>query len=252
MKENDNKMYLLRFPYSHRYLKSYTLDEKGEVDDIETTIHQDRAMHLDVNEVVEYKSWLFKEFKPEIVEEGTLTIFIPSYGDYKIMMERRLQKASNKQLASEILSRIDGGFTVGEVRARLGFCFGCGSVHIHYTDNEKEVIIEKVFNELKHGGKSFINGLTQYKWQCNESVEVIELGRRNNYTWVNKRYVIDFKYNSPLEMLTDKKIKFPRTGYKEGFVCEALFFGNTHDSIEVKDGKTIISPFKGSSFNIEI
>jgi hypothetical protein len=67
--------------------------------------------------------------------------------------------------------------------------------------------------------------------------------------FLHKREVIDFKYNTPLEMLTDKKVKFPTTGYKEGIICERIFFGNTHDTVENKDGKTIITPFKGSSFN---
>jgi hypothetical protein len=47
-------------------------------------------------------------------------------------------------------------------------------------------------------------------------------------------------------MLTDKKVKFPTTGYKEGFVCEKVFFGNTHDYVIRQDGKTTIKCRKDS------
>lgn len=250
----ENKKYLLRLGNGGRYLKSYTLTEKGDVDEVTTTVNKENAMHFELNDAAEYKTGLFRLFKPEIIEKDAMVLYIPSHEDYNIMMERRLQKASNKQLADEICSRFHSSFTVAEVRERLRFCFGRGGVHIHYTDNEKEVNIEEVFKGLKNGSKSFINKkkLTQYRWQCNENVEVIELARRNNYMWIHKRYVIDFKYKSPLEMLTDKKFKFPTTGYKEGFVCEEVFYGNTHDKMEEKDGKTIISPFKWSRFNVEI
>ena len=167
------------------------------------------------------------------------------------MHERRLEHSNNKELCDEIISRLESGITVSEVRARLGFCFGDRPI-IHYTDNEKEVNIEEVFKELKHGHKSFINGLTQYKWQYNESIEVIELGRRNGHLWIHKRYVLDFKYNTPLEMLTDKNFKFPTNGYKEGVICEKMFFGNSHHMMEKKDGKTIITPWKNASFNTVI
>jgi len=247
-----DKKYLIRFGYSHRYLKAFTKNERGEVDDIETTIHEDRAIKLELNDAMEYKTNLFKFLKPEIVEEGTFTFYIPSHEDYRMMYERRLEHSSNEELADEITSRIDTSFTVAEIRARLGFCFG-GTPIIHYTNNEQEVNIEDVFNELKHGYKSFINGRTQYKWQCYKHVEIIELGKRpqSDY-WIQERRVIDFKYKTPLEMLTDKNFKFPTTGYKEGFICEKIFFGNTHDIMEKKDGKTIITPFKGSSFNTVI
>lgn len=253
MNTENNKKYLIRFGgYNHRYLMSFTTNKKGEVDDITTTIHQSRALHLDLNDAMEYKIDKFKFLKPEIVEEGTITIFFPTREDYRMMYERRLEHSSNKELADEILSRIGSQFTVSEIRARLGFCFGRGRIYIHYTDKEKEENIEEVFKHLKYGYKSFINGLTQYKWQCNENVEVIELGIRNGNIWIHKRYVIDFKYKTPLEMVTDKNFKFPTTGYKEGFISEEIFFGNTHESMEKKDGKTIITPFKGSSFNIVI
>ena len=247
----SDKKYLIRFGYSHRYLKSYTTTENGDVDDIETTIHQDRAIKLDLNEAMEYITDLFKFLKPEIVEEGTLTLYIPSREDYRLMHERRLENSSNKEICDELISRFDSRCTVAEVRARLGFCFGRTPI-IHYANNEEEVGIEEVFAHLKHGGKTFINGLTQYKWQCYDSIEVIELGRRNGHLFFHKREVIDFKYNTPLEMLTDKKVKFPTTGYKEGIICERIFFGNTHDTVEKKDGKTIITPFKNSSFNTVI
>lgn len=247
----DDKKYLIRFGYSHRYLKSFTTTEEGDVDDIETTIHQDRAIKLDLNEAMEYKTDLFKFLKPEIVEEGTFTLYIPSREDYRLMHERRLENSSNEDICDEIISRYNGRCTVAEVRERLGFCFGRTPI-IHYPNNEEEVGIEEVFAHLKHGGKTFINGLTQYKWQCPDAIEVIELGRRNGHLWIHSREVIDFKYNTPLEMLTDKKVKFPTTGYKEGIICERIFFGNTHDTVEKKDGKTIITPFKGSSFNTVI
>jgi hypothetical protein len=247
----NDKKYLIRFGYSHRYLKSYTITEEGDVDDIETTIHQDRAIKLDLNEAMEYKTDLFKFLKPEIVEEGTLTLYIPSREDYNLMHERRLENSSNEDICDELISRLDGGCTVAEVRERLGFCFGRIPI-IHFANNEEEVGIEKVFAHLKYGGKSFINGLTQYKWQSPESIEVIELEKRNGHLFLHKREVIDFKYNTPLEMLTDKKVKFPTTGYKEGIICERICFGNTHDTVEHIDGKTIITPFKGSSFNTVI
>ena len=248
-----DKKYLLRFGYSHRYLKSFTKNNNGDIDDITTTMCQDKALHLELNDAIEYKTDLFKFFKPEIVEEGTLTIFLPTMEEYNMMLQRRLQQSSGKELCDEILSRIDSTLTVGVLREYLGFCFG-KDITIHYTDNEKEVNIEEVFKSLKHGYKTFINGLTQYTWQCNESIEVIELGKRkhSNYSsyWIDKRYILDFKYNTPLEMLTDKKVKFPTTGYKEGFICEKVFFGNTHDCMERINGKTIIKPFKGSSFTL--
>lgn len=241
-----DKKYLIKFGYSNRYLKSFTTNKKGDVDDIETTIHQDRAMHLNMEDAVVYKRDTFKMFKPEIVEYGTLFIYIPSYEDYKLMWERKLQNSTDDELFDEVKSR--HSVTVAEIRARLGFCFGDTPI-IHYTNKEEEVGIEEVFAHLKHGHKIFINGLTQYKWQCPDAIEVIELGRRNNHLFLHKREVIDFKYNSALEMLTDKKVKFPTTGYKEGIICERIFFGNTHDIVEKKDGKTIITPFKCSSFN---
>jgi len=243
-----DKKYLIRFGYSHRYLKAFTKNERGEVDDIETTIHEDRAIKLELNDAMEYKTELFKFLKPEIVEDGRFTIFLPTPDEYRMMYERRLEHSSNEELAEEIIDRIDSSFTVAEVRERLGFCFG-GTPIIHYTNNEEEVGIEEVFAHLKHGHKIFINGLTQYKWQSPDSIEVIELGRRNDHLFLHKREVIDFKYNTPLEMLTDKKVKFPTTGYKEGIICERIFFGNTHDMMEKKDGKTIITPYKHSSFN---
>ena len=101
---------------------------------------------------------------------------------------------------------------------------------------------------LKYGHKSYINKLTQYQWQCNESIEKIELGCRNERLWIHSREVIDFKYNSALEMLTDKKVKFPTTGYKEGFVCEKVFFGNTHDYVIRQDCKTTIKYRKDSDY----
>lgn len=248
----EEKKYLIRFGYSHRYLKAFTTNARGEVDDITTTTHQDGAMHLNMEDAVVYKRDTFKLFKPEIVEEGTFTLYIPSHEDYRMMYERRLENSSNKEICDEILSRIDTTCTVAEVRARLGFCFG-GTPIIHYTNNEEEVGIEEVFAHLKHGYKIFINGLTQYKWQSPDAIEVIELGRRpHSNMWIHSREVIDFKYNTPLEMLTDKKVKFPTTGYKEGIICERIFFGNTHDMMEKKDGKTIITPFKGSSFTTVI
>ena len=247
----NDKKYLIRFGYSHRYLKWFSTTERNTVDDIETTIHQDRAIKLDLEEAMEYKTNYFKMLKPEIVEEGTFTLYIPSREDYCLMHERRLENSSNEDICDEIISRYHSRCTVGEVRARLGFCFG-GTPIIHYTNNEEEVGIEEVFKHLKHGHKIFINGLTQYKWQSPDSIEVIELVRRNNHLFLHKREVIDFKYNTPLEMLTDKKVKFPTTGYKEGIICERIFFGNTHDTVENKDGKTIITPFKNSSFNTVI
>ena len=246
-----DKKYLIRFGYSHRYLKWFSTTERNTVDDIETTIHQDRAIKLDLEEAMEYKTNYFKMLKPEIVEEGTFTLYIPSREDYRLMHERRLENSSNEDICDEIISRISSTCTVAEVRERLGFCFG-GAPIIHYTNNEEEVGIEEVFAHLKHGHKIFINGLTQYKWQSPDAIEVIELGRRNGHLFLHKREVIDFKYNTPLEMLTDKKVKFPTTGYKEGIICERIFFGNTHDTVEKKDGKTIITPFKGSSFNTVI
>lgn len=245
-----DKKYLIRFGGSHRYLKSFTTNARGEVDDITTTTHQDGAMHLNMENAVVYKTDTFKLFKPEIVEYGTLFICIPSYEDYKLMLERKLENSSDEELCDEVLSRIDSTLTVGVLRERLGFCFG-SHVDIHYTNKEKEEDIEEVFRNLKYGHKSYINKLTQYRWQCNESIEIIELGRRPNCNmWINSREVIDFKYNSALEMLTDKKVKFPTTGYKEGFVCEKVFFGNTHDYMEIINGKTVIKPHKGSSLNL--
>ena len=245
-----DKKYLLRFGYSHRYLKSFTRNDNGDIDDITTTMCQDKALHLELNDAIEYKTDLFKFFKPEIVEEGTFTIFIPTTEEYHMMHQRRLQQSSDKELCDEVLSRIDSTLTVGVLREYLGFCFG-KDLTIYYTDNEKEVSIEEVFKNLKYGYKTFINGLTQFTWQCNGSIEVIELGKRkySNY-WIDKRYILDFKYNTPLEMLTDKNVKFPTTGYKEGFICEKVFFGNTHDYMERINGKTIIKPFKDSSFNL--
>ena len=248
----NDKKYLIRFGYSHRYLKWFSTTERNTVDDIETTIHQDRAIKLDLEEAMEYKTNYFKMLKPEIVEEGTFTLYIPSREDYRLMHERRLENSSNKEICDELISRLDSRCTVAEVRARLGFCFG-GTPIIHYTNNEEEVGIEEVFAQLKHGHKIFINGLTQYKWQCPDAIEVIELGKRPySNMWIHKREVIDFKYNTPLEMLTDKKVKFPTTGYKEGIICERIFFGNTHDIVEKKDGNMVITPFKGSSFNTVI
>ena len=246
-----DKKYLLRFGYSHRYLKSYTTNDRGETDEITTTMKQKDAMYLELNEAMEYVTDRFKFLKPEIVEEGTFTLYIPTYADFRLMHERRLQHSSNEELCDEVLSRIDSTLTVGVIRQHLRYCFGT-DITIHYTDNEKEVNIEEVFKNLKHGHKTFINGLTQFRWQGNESIEVIELGKRkySGYYWIHKREVIDFKYNSPLEMLTDKNIKFPTTGYKEGFICEKVFFGNTHDVMERINGKTIIKPFKNSSFNL--
>ena len=244
-----NKKYLIQFAYSHRYLKSFTKNGKGEVDDIETTMHRDRAMHLDLHEAMEYKTNLFNILKSEIVEEGTFKLYLPTQEEYRMMYERRLEHSSNEELADEILSRIDSSFTVAEIRARLSFCFGHHDVVIHYTNGEKEVDVEDVFKYLKNGGKTFVNGHTQYKWQCYEHVEIIELGKRpySGY-WIQERRVVDFRYETPLEMLKDKNIRFPITGYKEGFICEKVFFGNTHDIMEKKDGKTIITPFKNSSF----
>ena len=248
-----DKKYLLRFEYSHRYLKSFTTNEKGEVQDITTTGWQKEGMLLELNEAIEYKTKLFYSLKPEIVEDGTFKLYFPSREVYEKMYERRLEHSSNEEVCDEIVSRLTlDEITVSEIRARIGFCFGKEPI-IHYTDNEKEVDIEEVFKQLKHGHKSFINGLTQYRWQCNEHIEVIEVGKRPySHNWLHKRYILDFKYNTPLEMLTDKNVKFPTTGYKEGIICEKIFFGNTHDVVEKKDGKTIISPYKFSSYNIII
>lgn len=243
MKKEEDKKYLIKFGTDNRYLKSYTVDKNGEVDDITTTIHQDQAMHLELNEACEYKTDLFKFFKPQIVEEGTFILHIPTQEEYRMMWEHRLAHSTNAELCHEIISRIDSTLTVGVVRQRLRFCFG-DKIDIHYTSDD-EVNIEDVFKSLKYGGKSLINGQTQYRWQCNECVEVIELGyRKQSGYWIDKRYVIDFKYESALEMLTDKKVKFPTNGYREGYVCERVWFGNTHDSMERKDGKTVIKAEK--------
>lgn len=252
MKE-DEKKFLIKFGTDGRYLKSFTVDKRGEIDDITTTINQDKAMHLGINDAAEYKSDLFRMFKPDIVEYGTLIFRLPTLEEYHMMHQRKLENSTDAELCNEVLSRIDGTLTVGVIRKRLGYCFG-DHICIHYTDNEREIDIEEVFNALKHGGKTLVNRLTQFRWQCNECIEVIELGARKHggYTgyWIDKRYILDFKYKNALEMLTDKKVKFPTTGYKEGYVCERVFFGNTHDCMEVKDGKTIIKPFKGSSFDL--
>jgi hypothetical protein len=249
----EEKKFLIKFGTDNRYLKSFTTDEKGNIDDITTTINQDKAMHLDMDEAIEYKTDVFKFFKPSIVEEGTLIIHIPTREEYDMMYRRRLEHSSGAELCDEVLSRIDSTLTVAVVRKRLGYCFG-DMIDIHYTNDEKEVGIEDVFNSLKYGGSALINGLKQYRWQCNECVEVIELGSKKHggYTnyWIAKRYIIDFKYKDALEMLTDKKVKFPTTGYKEGYICERVWFGNTHDCMEVKDGKTVIKPFKDSSFDL--
>ncbi len=242
-----SKKYYIRFGLGHRYLKSFTTDEKGNVADITTTDYQTEGKRLELDTALEYKTELFKFLKPEIVEEGTVTIFIPSNEDYERMYKSRLEKASNEELCDELISRFDYECPVSEIRERLGFCFG-GTPIIHYTDEEKEVDIEEVFKQLKYGYKSFINGLTQYQWQCNEHIEVIELGLRNGHLWIHERYVLDFKYKTPLEMLTDKNIKFPTTGYKEGFICEKIFFGNTHDYVARKNGKTIIKPRMNSDY----
>ena len=247
-----DERYLIRFCDSRRYLKSFTMDEIGDVDEITTTAIQDEAMHLELDEAIEYKSDTFKFLKPELVEEGTFTLYIPTHEEYRMMYERRLEHSTNRQLWDEILSRIDSSLTVNEIRKRLGFCFG-NRIDIHYTDNEKEVEIEDVFKALKNGGRTFINEAkrTQYRWQCNEHIEVVELGKRpHTGYWIHKRYVLPFKYNTPLEMLKDKDIKFPITGYKEGYICENVFFGNTHDSMERQDNKTIIKPLKSSEFKI--
>lgn len=249
----EDKKFLIRFGTDNRYLKSFTTDKRGNIDDITTTIDQDKAMHLDMNDAAEYKCGLFRMFKPEIVEYGTLIIILPTLEEYHMMHQRRLENSTNAELCDEVLSRIDSTLTVAVVRKRLGYCFG-GKIDIHYTDDEKEVGIEDVFNSLKYGGSALINGLKQYRWQCNECVEVIELGSKKHggYTgyWIAKRYIIDFKYKDALEMLTDKNVKFPTTGYKEGYICERVWFGNTHDCMEVKDGKTVIKPFKNSSFDL--
>ena len=243
----EEKKFLIQFK-DNRFLKSFTTDNKGEVDDITTTIHQDKAMHLNMEDAVVYKRDTFKMFKPEIVEYGTLILHIPSYEDYKLMWERKLQNSTDDELFDEVHSRLcSDNVTVAEIRARLGFCFG-SRVDIHYTNKEKEEDIEEVFMNLKYGHKSYINKLTQYQWQCNESIEKIELGCRNGRLWIHSREVIDFRYNSALEMLTDKKVKFPTTGYKEGFVCEKVFFGNTHDYMIKQDGKTTIKYRKDSDY----
>ena len=247
----EEKKFLIKFGTDNRYLKSFTTDEKGDIDDITTTIDQGKAMHLDMDEAIEYKTDVFKFFKPSIVEEGTLIIHIPTREEYDMMYERRLEHSSDAELCNEVLSRIDSTMTVAVVRKRLGYCFG-NDICIHYTDNEKEVDIKDVFKALKYGKKkSFINHRTQYRWQCNGYIEVIELGKRpQSGYWIDKRYVLDFEYKDALEMLTDKKVKFPTHGYKEGYICETISFGNTHDCMEVKDGKTVIKPFKNSSFDL--
>lgn len=246
-----NKKYLLRFGNGGRYLKSYTLTKKGDVDEITTTGNKENAMHFELNDAAEYKTGLFKLFKPDIVEKDAMIIYIPSYDDYRLIWERKLQKATNEQVCNEIISRLDGCLKLPELRERLGYCFGY-DIDINYTNSGEEVNIEEVFKNLKYGGKAFINGLTQYRWQCHEHVEIIELGKNkeSKHMWVRKRYVVDFKYKSALEMLTDKNIRFPRTGYKEGYICERVWFGNSHDYVENKDGKTIIKPYKEASYNI--
>ena len=50
----------IRFSGSHRYLKSFTFDKSGDVDDITTTIKQNEAMHLDINEACEFKKIINK------------------------------------------------------------------------------------------------------------------------------------------------------------------------------------------------
>ena len=241
--------YLLSFGGNH-YLKSYTLNVHGDIDEIATTNDQNNAMHLDINDAAEYKCGLFRMFKPEIIEYGTLKLRLPTAEEYHMMHQRRLENSTDKQLCDEVLARIDSTLTVAVLRKRLGFCFGY-PIAIHYTDDEKEVDIEEVFKNLKYGGKSFMNGLTQYRWQCNEHIEVVELGKRPRSVYrINKRFVLPFKYNSPIEMLTDKEFKFPTNGYKEGFICEGVWFGNTHDCMEIINGKCVIKPFDGSSLNL--
>lgn len=244
----EEKKFLLSFGYNC-YLKSYTLNVHGDIDEIVITKKQDDALHLSINDAAEYKCGLFNMFKPEIIEYGTLKLCLPSVEEYHMMHQRRLENSTGEELCDEVLARIDSTLTVAVLRRRLGFCFG-KPIAIHYTDNEKEVDIEEVFKNLKRGGKSFMNGLTQYRWQCNEHIEVIELGYRSRSYWINKRFILPFKYNSPLEMLTNKEFKFPTNGYKEGFICEGVWFGNTHDCMEIIDGKCVIKPFKGSSFNL--
>ena len=82
-----DKKYLIRFGYSHRYLKSYTTTEEGDVDDIETTIHQDRAIKLDLNEAMEYVTDLFKFLKPEVVEKQ-IEIKLKEKENYKIKKKK--------------------------------------------------------------------------------------------------------------------------------------------------------------------
>ena len=233
--------YLLRFP-NGRYLKSFTLDENGGVDDVTTTIKKGKAMLLSIDEAVEYKADLFKFLKPSLEEEGTFILRIPTQEELRMLHERKLEHSTNKEICDEIISRLDGSITVSEIRARLGYCFG-RNIGIHTWGDE--VNIEDVFKGLKGMKRPscFINGLTQYRWQCHESIEVIELGKRpQSGFWIHKRYVIDFKYESALEMLTDKKFKFPTNGYYEGCIYESIFFGNTHDTVESINCKRVITP----------
>ena len=239
--KGQNHKVILRFQ-DGRYLKSFTLDENGKVDDITTTANSLKALAVTVDEAVEYKADLFKFLKPTLVDEGTHFIRIPTQDEYRMLYERKLEHSSNKEICDEIISRLDVSITVSEIRARLEFCFGC-HVDIHTYGNE--VNIEDVFKGLKGIKRPgcFINGFTQYRWQCNESIEIIELGKRpQSGFWIHKRYVIDFKYESALEMLTDKKFKFPTNGYFEGCVCENVFFGNTHDTVESINCKRVITP----------
>ena len=101
----EEKKFLIQFK-DNRFLKSFTTDKKGEVDDITTTINQDKAMHLNMEDAVVYKRDTFKLFKPEILEYGTLIIRFPSYEDYKLMNERKLQRSTDDELFDEVLSRL--------------------------------------------------------------------------------------------------------------------------------------------------
>ena len=250
------KKFLIRFKESHRFLKSYTTNKRGGVEDITTTVHENEAMHFELNDAMEHASATFKSFKTELVEEGkSFTIYIPTDEELRKMHERRLEHSTPKQLCDEILSRINSSITISEIRKRLGYCFGTTPI-IHYTDNEKEVEIEEVFKELKTGyhNKSYINKLAQYRWHGPNKIEIIQLGQRpsRKSMWIHEREVVDFNYKSALEMLKDNKMRFPRAGYKEGFICEKIIYGITNDHVINKDGKTIIRPFEHLSFEIVI
>lgn len=224
------------------YLKSFTLNETGGMGTITITPNSLDATEYSKERVMEIHDTYFPN--ASIYKAGTWIIHIPSHDEYERMYESRLSKSTDDKLLNEVRNRLISSIKPVEVRNKLGYCFG-QFMYIHYTDDKKEMDIQTVYEKLKYGGESIINGLTQYQnFYHNDyetKVEVIELDTRGSkeHLYIKKRYIIDFPYNSPLEMVTDKTRKFPTTDYYAGCIVEDVSFGTDEDNYTMRDGDLV-------------